>query len=315
MAGSGWEYPPTAVARTIGVNCLAGGTVGTLTIHFTHSTPAILLFAIAWCWWAMGLFMVVAAPILSRRSYLVFHLAGVASITLFCAVAGGSAAAVSGIFLQIVLVAPALVVLRNWVARMTTLLNGLSVVYLGFAVGDLPPIVTCNALLVLLALTVSAGWVQSVASMAEVDDLTGLPNRRRLTRELNSTPGNRGRRSIDCIAVVDIDRFKSINDRFGHEAGDYALVSVARALDHGLPEATVCRSGGDEFTVLCSTGGADQVGKSIDHIRAHLHMDITISAGVAQCRDGELVTNSLRRADRALYLSKTQGRSCTTVDC
>lgn len=311
---SGWPYPPAPVARTSGVNCLVSGLVGVLTVLGTQPQIAVPLLVLAVLWCGIGVFMVVTAPVLSRRLYLAMHLSGLTSVVLFCAAAGGSVTALSGILLQVLLVTPAFIVLPNRIAWRTTLLNATYVLFLGFETGDLHPVLIANALLVLFALAVSAAWVQSVASTSEVDDLTQLANRRRLTRELDSRPGTRATESIDSIAVVDIDRFKVINDEFGHAAGDRALEIVSSALRLCLPsQFLLCRSGGDEFTVLCPSGSAAALSDALDLVRAELPSDLTISVGVAGRLRDEPARKTLERADRALYLSKERGRNCTTV--
>lgn len=309
-----WPYPPAPVARTSGVNCLVSGLVGVLTVAGTSPryAPLYLLLAGAWC--VLGVYMIAKAPVLSRRLYLAMHLSGLTSVTLFCTFAGGSVTALSGMFLQILLVTPAFIVLPSHIARRTTLLNATYTVWLGTVVGELEPVLVVNALLVLFALAISAAWVQSVASTSEVDHLTQLANQRRLSRELDSRPGTRGSEKISSIAIVDIDLFKTINDERGHAAGDQALEIVASALSTCLSnEFLLSRSGGDEFTVLSPSCSASELREALDRTRAVLPPDLTISVGVAGRRGDETARDTLDRADRALYLSKEGGRDRTTV--
>ncbi|WP_141215202.1 MULTISPECIES: GGDEF domain-containing protein [unclassified Rhodococcus (in: high G+C Gram-positive bacteria)] len=311
---SGWQYSPASVARTSGVNCLVSGLVGVVIVVAASPRAAAVLCALAVLWCALGVYMIAAAPVLSRRLYLLMHLSGLTSIALFCTAAGGEIAALSGIFLQLLLVTPAFIVLPARIAWRTTVLNASYIAYLGIAVGDLHPVLVVNAELVVVAIAISAAWVQSVASTSEIDDLTRLANRRRLTRELDARPGTVASGKIDAVAVVDIDHFKVINDDFGHAAGDHALVTVSDALRNFLPpQHLLSRSGGDEFTVLCITGTGAELRTAIDRVRTELPADLTISVGVACRQDGETARATLERADRALYESKKLGRNRTTI--
>ncbi|OZE21477.1 hypothetical protein CH262_19195 [Rhodococcus sp. 05-2255-1e] len=311
---TGWQYSPTPVARTSGVNCLVSGLVGVVTVVGASPRAATVLLVLAVAWCALGIYMVAAAPVLSRRLYLAMHLSGLTSIALFCTAAGGAIPAMSGIFLQLLLVTPAFIVLPNRIAWRTTVLNAVYVAYLGAVVGGIHPVLVINAQLVLVAVAISAAWVQSVASTSEIDHLTQLANRRRLTRELDARPGTVGSGKIDAIAVVDIDYFKVINDDRGHAAGDHALQTVSSALRNCLPpQYLLSRSGGDEFTVLCTTGTSMELSDAVDRVRRELPADLTISVGVAGRQGSESARTTLERADRALYESKNQGRNRTTI--
>ncbi|WP_143537816.1 MULTISPECIES: GGDEF domain-containing protein [unclassified Rhodococcus (in: high G+C Gram-positive bacteria)] len=290
------------------------GLVGVVTVVGASPRAATVLLVLAVAWCALGIYMLAAAPVLSRRLYLAMHLSGLTSIALVCTAAGGQIPAMSGIFLQILLVTPAFIVLPNRIAWRTTVLNAVYVAYLGAVVGDVHPVLVINAQLVLFAIAISAAWVQSVASTSEIDHLTQLANLRRLTRELDARPGTVASGKIDAIAVVDIDRFKVINDDHGHAAGDRALEIVSSALRTCLPQQyLLSRSGGDEFTVLCTTGSAVELRDSVDRVRQQLPADLTISVGVAGRQGGESARTTLERADRALYASKRLGRNRTTV--
>ncbi|WP_155293085.1 GGDEF domain-containing protein [Rhodococcoides fascians] len=311
---TGWQYSPAPVARTSGVNCLVSGLVGVVTVVGASPRAGTVLLVLAVSWCALGIYMIAAAPVLSRRLYLAMHLSGLTSIALFCTAAGGDIPAMSGIFLQLLLVTPAFIVLPNRIARRTTVLNAVYIAYLGAVVGDIHPVLVINAHLVLVAIAISAAWVQSVASTSEIDHLTQLANLRRLTRELDARPGTVASGKIDAIAVVDIDRFKVINDDHGHAAGDRALEIVSSELRNCLPpQYLLSRSGGDEFTVLCITGTAAELRDAVDRVRTQLPKDLTISVGVASRQDGEAARVTLARADRALYESKNLGRNRTTV--
>ncbi|HET6207604.1 MAG TPA: GGDEF domain-containing protein [Terracidiphilus sp.] len=160
--------------------------------------------------------------------------------------------------------------------------------------------------------------------MARTDSLTGLLNRRAfeeiLAREL--VRANRTARSIS-ILLIDIDRFKQVNDEWGHQAGDEVLRRVGEALrSHMRPADALSRFGGEEFVILLRDAGVDQS----EHIAGRLRTDIaglngmpgsvqiTVSIGVAASRNYDSPEELLRRCDQALYLSKRGGRNLVTVD-
>jgi diguanylate cyclase (GGDEF)-like protein len=140
---------------------------------------------------------------------------------------------------------------------------------------------------------------------ALTDPLTGIGNRRHADAFLaDVAPG-------DAIALVDIDRFKRINDENGHAAGDEVLRKLAehlarqvRANDH------VARFGGEEFLVLLSGGSSTAVAaiQRIAHAWTDISDGVTFSAGVAAHTAGRPVIETLAAADRALYQAKARGR-------
>jgi len=157
--------------------------------------------------------------------------------------------------------------------------------------------------------------------LADHDALTGLPNRRlflhRLSRCIESVAGSEG---TIAVLFVDLDRFKRINDVFGHDAGNLVLREAARRIGAGVREGdTVSRLGGDEFTVLLegveTTPGICAVS---DRIRAELRRPfpvaesevyVSASVGIAVFpRDGTSAEELLKRADVAMYQAKNNGR-------
>lgn len=122
-----------------------------------------------------------------------------------------------------------------------------------------------------------------------------------------------------CLAIVDIDHFKSINDRFGHLAGDKALKVIARAMSRTLRETDfIARYGGEEFVVLLPGADADNMLAPLDKLRSVVKgipfrfkddkVEITISIGTSLFRKGDTPTEVFERADRALYDAKNGGR-------
>jgi diguanylate cyclase (GGDEF)-like protein len=155
---------------------------------------------------------------------------------------------------------------------------------------------------------------------AFVDDVTGLYNRRFFNQRFARLVASDTRPV--ALLLIDLDRFKEVNDLFGHDAGDEVLLSVSRTLREISPgEASCMRLGGDEFAVLLS--GKDAEGRApeelADRLIARLHEPIGLSCttavigasiGIADY-DGNYVDHSdlLRRSDMAMYESKRLGRN------
>lgn len=161
---------------------------------------------------------------------------------------------------------------------------------------------------------------------AELDALTGSLNRRSVDQWLVRSFAEADRDGL-CLSVlfVDLDRFKLINDRYGHAAGDHCLRSVAGALAAALQEGDIFgRYGGEEFVAILpghSGAAARQVGERLREAVERLVIEwegkplrLTVSVGVATRRDGERVPQAtIDRADKALYAAKRAGRNCVHV--
>ncbi len=148
------------------------------------------------------------------------------------------------------------------------------------------------------------------------DPLTHLPNRRYAEARLDGLLSTGG---APALAVVDVDRFKTINDAFGHPAGDAALRTVAELLVDGVRDTDeVCRWAGDEFVVLLPDTTAEQGERALERIRravanhdwASLGIDIpvTISVGIASAARGDDRRTLFAAADGVLYDAKRSGR-------
>ncbi len=158
--------------------------------------------------------------------------------------------------------------------------------------------------------------------LASIDPLTALPNRRHFTDlcEQEYRRALRYRHDIS-VALFDIDWFKRINDRHGHDAGDAVLRAVAELCTEALRAAdTVCRYGGEEFAILMPHTRLDQAEAIADRLRMLAserrvtvngdEISFTISIGVTSCRIGaETIQGALSRADKALYQAKFDGRN------
>jgi len=154
-------------------------------------------------------------------------------------------------------------------------------------------------------------------ALSIVDPLTGAFNRRHMDAML-AEAAERGRRSgaTASIVMLDIDRFKSINDRMGHATGDQVLRELSRVVrERARRLDSLFRMGGEEFLLLLpdtSSADATKVAEWLRrHISAHCRAGeerVTVSLGVAERRADEDVDAWLRRADSALYRAKDSGR-------
>jgi two-component system cell cycle response regulator len=158
-------------------------------------------------------------------------------------------------------------------------------------------------------------------AMAYYDELTGVANRRFAVRQLRALL-SRARRHDQELSVVllDADRFKSLNDRHGHGAGDDVLRGLADRLRSRVREEdVVARFGGEEFLVILPDTGASGAATAAEDLRAavaaqpfsvgRFALRLTVSAGWATWR-GESLERFVARADRGLYAAKEAGRDC-----
>ncbi len=154
----------------------------------------------------------------------------------------------------------------------------------------------------------------------QVDTLTQLHNRSALDERL-ALEYKRWMRyqSPLCLAMVDVDHFKSINDQFGHLAGDKALKVIARALSSALRDTDfVARFGGEEFVVLLPGINENAIQLPLEKLRSVIksipfrfkdeRISISISIGATLFRTGDRITDAFERADKALYEAKNAGR-------
>lgn len=168
---------------------------------------------------------------------------------------------------------------------------------------------------------------KALEELSHTDSLTGLPNRRHAMRLLadfweNGRSGNCSTEHPNLVVMMmDADHFKTVNDQFGHDAGDRVLVGLARTLQHALrSDDVVCRLGGDELLVICPNtdlqGGlqgaaaAQQAVRSLRIPTGEGTWEGSISIGVA-ARTATMATPQelLKEADQALYSAKRAGRN------
>ena len=149
---------------------------------------------------------------------------------------------------------------------------------------------------------------QALAASALTDVATGLPNRRALMEELarRLARGERNHNAL-LVAFIDLDGFKAINDRHGHEAGDRLLAAIASALTHASRAGDFCaRLGGDEFVVLASVPAGDG-DAALAAMRTRLH-DAT-RGRFALGDDIHDADTALARADAAMYATKRERKA------
>jgi diguanylate cyclase len=154
---------------------------------------------------------------------------------------------------------------------------------------------------------------------ARRDPLTDLPNRRAFEEAFAASVAAGDRM---CVAVCDIDRFKTVNDRFGHAVGDRVLKAIATALVDGCPGHFVARYGGEEFAVLftgverqSALATLEKAREAVASKRYRLRESdeplgaVTFSAGLTAAQPGESLGTVFGRADALLYAAKDGGRN------
>ncbi|MBS0256010.1 MAG: GGDEF domain-containing protein [Proteobacteria bacterium] len=159
----------------------------------------------------------------------------------------------------------------------------------------------------------------ALAEAALTDPLTGLANRRHFEAELERAivAGREG-----CLALVDLDHFKRVNDRFGHAAGDAVLKTFARVARAELRASDlVARIGGEEFALLLPGAGLDvaemvcgRLGAALSRTATqHDNISIVITSSIGLTPITTSAMHSMEAADRALYEAKAAGRDCLSV--
>lgn len=156
------------------------------------------------------------------------------------------------------------------------------------------------------------GELKETAALAETDPLTTLPNRRAWDEVLASALGSGIRRL--CVALIDIDHFKTYNDSQGHQAGDQLLQEAAAAWRSVLRSGDIiARYGGDEFAALMPECDLEKAEGICKRLCGALPEGQTTSIGVAEWNGLEDADSLVARADQALYEAKQSGRGCVSV--
>ncbi|PVV26752.1 MAG: hypothetical protein B6D79_05305 [gamma proteobacterium symbiont of Ctena orbiculata] len=159
--------------------------------------------------------------------------------------------------------------------------------------------------------------------IANYDALTGLPNRRLKIDRLRQAIAHSKRNGVSVgICYLDLDGFKPINDRFGHDTGDQILIEISRRLQATLREKdTISRVGGDEFVLILSDlTGVQQCTQILDRVLEEIaepiqvgttHLEVNASIGVTLFPEDDVDADILiRHADQAMYWAKEEGKNC-----
>jgi diguanylate cyclase len=166
-----------------------------------------------------------------------------------------------------------------------------------------------------------------ITHLAEHDALTDLLSRRSVSERLDlllapSAPRAGTAADAPCVALLDLDHFKQVNDQHGHQAGDEVLRRFAQIASSALRKQDLLgRWGGEEFVLVLPACSPSEAERTLERIHAALAehpwgdvaqgLRVTVSAGVAQHQPGETVEALLRRADAAAYEAKASGRNRT----
>jgi diguanylate cyclase len=160
-----------------------------------------------------------------------------------------------------------------------------------------------------------------VSELVHTDQLTGILNRRGMDeifeKELNRS--DRGHTPL-CVALLDIDNFKKLNDTLGHQAGDDALIHLAQVIKESLrPTDSVARYGGEEFVLILPDTPLKEGVEAVERLQREMtkkffmnnndRILVTFSAGVALRNNNEDQEDVIGRADKAMYIAKTTGKN------
>lgn len=162
--------------------------------------------------------------------------------------------------------------------------------------------------------------------LADTDPLSHIWNRRAFDKEIAKVYNDKKGIAFSALILADIDRFKEINDRFGHPVGDKIIKIIAGIFKSSIrDDMFVARTGGEEFALIVSGSGEETTAHIADRIRASIEKaifantqtganygQITISMGVCMASDADGPEDLYAKADRALYASKVAGRNRVT---
>lgn len=167
--------------------------------------------------------------------------------------------------------------------------------------------------------------LERIRQLATHDELTGLPNRRAVQDALLAETTRQARLGQPlAVVMIDLDRFKEVNDRHGHKAGDLVLRGFAERAETVLRGVDVLgRWGGEEFLLLLPDTSVSQAAACVDRLRDQLQRSpfdevlpglvLEFSAGLTACRGGTDIDAAIERADAALYRAKTTGRGRSEI--
>lgn len=186
--------------------------------------------------------------------------------------------------------------------------------------------------LVVICLTLMTinSYQRRLEEIAVSDELTGVGNRRKLEDEFSKAAYTFSRNHQKCsLILMDLDRFKIVNDKLGHLYGDMVLKSVCNEIMQIIrPTDVLARWGGDEFAILAISSPEDasfiaervrQAIKAIDwvsviNLEADAGIDVTISCGISRYQEGDSLDDIISRADASLYRAKHRGGNTVEAD-
>ncbi len=179
--------------------------------------------------------------------------------------------------------------------------------------------------LILILIRSREGRVRA-QSDARTDAMTGIANRRALQEALQRLLGDRRRHSKEQgVLMIDVDRFKAVNDEFGHDGGDVVLHEIVSRINRCLrANDQIGRWGGEEFVVLLPNTGVDGVAVVAERIRTAVaelpiainrinRIEVTVSIGAAMATTEDDIDSVIMHADDALYAAKHAGRNCCII--
>lgn len=267
-----------------------------------------------------------------------------AMLDTFLAIAGGqgTASMVHLYFLLLAVMTPTLFAVEEWPATLILVVANL-VVFLLLEIGKWPShpsfvlldahtpammiqsmVVSCVLILILMTMLTEIAAADNesrLIRLAETDPLTGLPNRRQFRQALEAEGSRMAREGGSFVlGVFDLDHFKRVNDEWGHDAGDQALVHIGHVVQGQLRAYDlVARTGGEEFVLLLPHTDLVEANLVVERIRQALEKDpftyvgqarvITVSIGLALVSDAATMDHRLRQADEAMYQAKHEGRN------
>lgn len=169
--------------------------------------------------------------------------------------------------------------------------------------------------------TKERAYAEQLKQLANTDPLTGTLNRRRFFKKAEEAFAETDKPCLFGVLMLDIDHFKSVNDTYGHRAGDMVLIEFARRCENALrPGDRFARLGGEEFALLLEVSEQDTAAETAEKLRAaidgspfdidgqSLQLSVSIGATVAD-RATETFGSAILRADKALYEAKRSGRN------
>lgn len=161
-----------------------------------------------------------------------------------------------------------------------------------------------------------------LSKLANVDPLTELLNRRSINQKLELSMQRKLNLNVDfTVAIADIDNFKDLNDKYGHDCGDRVLKNIAEEIRGTVRDTDyVCRWGGEEILILFCGSGQEASGRVLERIRKNIEMngglygdtkiEVTMTFGVSSSEKLNSVKDIILKADENLYHGKKSGKNC-----